>query len=113
MSRIRYSTRSREDLFEIWRYVATHNSEAVADRVFDNIERACGRLKDHPGLGRGRPEIHADARSLVIDRWLAIYRVAEAGAQVVRVVDGARDLSTIEWASDWAASDGKPPDAAG
>ena len=71
-------------MFEIWRHVATHNSEVIADRVFDSIERACGRLKDYPRLGRARPEIHADSRSLVIDRWLAIYRVTESGAHCRR-----------------------------
>jgi toxin ParE1/3/4 len=97
VSRVRFALQAREDLLDIWRYIAIHNSEAVADRVYDSIERACALLKDHPRLGRARPEIHADARSLVIERWLAIYRVTNDGAQVVRVVDGARDLSTIEW----------------
>ncbi len=43
---------AREDLLDIWLYVATHNSEAVADRAYDSIERTCGLLNDHPRLGR-------------------------------------------------------------
>ena len=97
MSRIRFTTRAREDLLGIWIYIATHNSEAIADRVYDSIEATCRLLREHPRLGRARPEIHEDARSLVIERWLTIYRVTDAGAQIVRVVDGARDLSAIEW----------------
>ena len=51
-------------------------------------------------LGRARPEIHADARSLVIERWLALYYVGEDGARIVRVIDGARDLKRVEWARE-------------
>jgi toxin ParE1/3/4 len=43
------------------------------------------------------PEIQPEARSIVIERWLALYRITEDGAQVVRIIDGARDLSAIEW----------------
>ena len=34
---------------------------------------------------------------LVIDRWLALYRLMHDGVQIVRIVDGARDLSKLEW----------------
>jgi len=54
-------------------------------------------LNDHPRLGRARPEIQPEARSIVIERWLALYRMTEDGAQVVRIIDGARDSSAIEW----------------
>jgi toxin ParE1/3/4 len=97
LTRVRFTARAREDLLDIWLYVAARNSETVADRVYDGIEQTCGLLKDHPHLGRARPEILEDAGSLVIDRWLALYRVTENGAQIVRIIDGARDLAAIEW----------------
>jgi len=97
VGRLRFTRRAREDLLEIWLYVAAQNSEAVADRVYERIEEVCQLLKQHPQLGPARPKIHRDARSLVIERWVALYRVVEDGAQVVRVVDGARDLAKIEW----------------
>jgi plasmid stabilization system protein ParE len=43
---------AREDLIEIWLDVATRNSAAVADRVYDSIEQSCRLLQDHPLLGR-------------------------------------------------------------
>jgi len=97
VTRVRFTAGAREDLLDIWLYVATHNSAAVADRVCDSIERTCGLLNDHPRLGGARPEIQPEARSIVIERWLALYRITEDGAQVVRIIDGARDLSAIEW----------------
>ena len=54
-------------------------------------------LKYHPQLGPARPEIAEDARALVIERWLALYRLVEDGVQIVRIVDGVPDLTRIEW----------------
>ncbi len=97
MSEVRYSRRAREDLLDIWLYIAQQHSEAVADRVIDRIEYACQALARHPQLGPARPEIADEARSLVIQRWLALYRLTSYGVEVVRVIDGARDLRRIEW----------------
>jgi toxin ParE1/3/4 len=100
VSRVRFTARAREDLLEIWLTVATRNSEAVADRVYDRIGRLCRLLEDHPQLGRARPEIQPEARSIVIERWLALYRITEDGPEIVRVLDGARDLSALDWTSE-------------
>ena len=100
VSRVLFTARAREDLLDIWLYVAKHNSEAVADRIYDSIEQSCRLLKDHPQLGRARPEIQPEARSIVVERWLALYRTTEHGVQILRVVDGARDLSAIEWSPE-------------
>jgi len=94
---VRFTRRSREDLLDIWLYIAPRNSEAVADRVYDRIEEACRQLGRYPQLGPARLEIAEDARALVIERWLALYRLVDDGAQVVRIVDGSRDLTKIEW----------------
>jgi toxin ParE1/3/4 len=32
-----------------------------------------------------------------MERWLALYRVTDDGAQIVRIIDGARDLVAMEW----------------
>jgi toxin ParE1/3/4 len=84
-------------MFDIWAYIALRDAETVADRVYDRIEQGCQPSKQFPELGRARPEIHPGARSLIIERWLALYRGVEGGVQVVRIVDGARDLTKIEW----------------
>jgi toxin ParE1/3/4 len=97
VSRVLFTARAREDLLDIWLYVAKRNSEAVADRIYDSIEQSCRLLKDHPQLGRARPEIQPEARSIVIERWLALYRTTEQGVQIMRILDGGRDLSAIEW----------------
>ena len=97
MSKVFYTRQAREDLLDIWMYIAPLNSQAVADGVYDRIEEACRLLAQHPQLGRARPEIAAEARSLVIDRWLALYRLVPGGVEVARILDGARELIKIDW----------------
>lgn len=36
---------------------------------------------------------------LVIERWIALYRIVGDDVQVVRIVDGARDLGQLGWAA--------------
>ena len=38
MSRVVFTARAREDLLDIWFYFAAHDSEAIADRIYDGIE---------------------------------------------------------------------------
>jgi toxin ParE1/3/4 len=97
VSAVRFTKRAREDLFDIWLYIAPRHSEAFADEIYDRIEARCQALREYPEMGRTRPEISEGARSLVIERWLALYRLVEDGVQIVRIVDGSRDLTNLEW----------------
>lgn len=100
MAKLRFTPRAREDLLDIWTYIAEHARPDSADRIYDLIEKTCGLLQEHPHMGRVRAEIADDARSIVIERWIALYRVVGNEVQVVRVVDGVRDLTSIQWLSD-------------
>jgi toxin ParE1/3/4 len=99
VGKVRYTRRAREDLLEIWEWIAP-DKPATADRVCDAIKKRCESLRHHPELGRPRPEIGDGARSLVIERWVAFYRIVGDGVQVVRIVDGARDLSKLKWSPE-------------
>ena len=90
---------AREDLIGIWVYLEPRNPSA-ADRIYDLIRDQTSLLKDHPQLGPARPDIADDARVLVIERWLVLYRLIEGGVQIVRIIDGARDLSALEWITE-------------
>ena len=96
MGKVRYARAARQDLLGLWAQIAERHPSA-ADRVYDRIESACRVLADHPRLGPARPEIGDGARILVIDRWLALYRLVDGGVQVVRIVDGARDIVRLGW----------------
>jgi len=72
----------------------------LADRWLDRIEARCRQLETFPELGPVRADIAADARMLVIGRWLVLYRLIPDGVQVVRIVDAARDISQLPFGGD-------------
>jgi toxin ParE1/3/4 len=45
VSQVRFTRRARQDLLDIWLYIAPQNPVA-ADRVFDRIEASCQLLRD-------------------------------------------------------------------
>ena len=96
MGRVRFSLRARVDLLDLWSHVAERDP-SQADDILDRIEAGCRILQDHPRFGRARPDVGEGARMLVIGRWLALYRIMGNDVQIVRVVDGARDLKQLEW----------------
>lgn len=99
MKRVRFTVKAREDLLAIWVQIAL-NDEPTANAIYDRIEERCRQLADFPEMAAARPEIAAQARALVIDRWLALYRIVLDGVQIVRIVDGARDLTKLSWAEE-------------
>jgi toxin ParE1/3/4 len=46
-------------------------------------------------IGRARPELFADLRSLPFGRYVIFYLPRKRGIEVVRVLHGARDLKSL------------------
>ncbi len=86
---------AREDMVQIWLWVATQAGVTTADLITERLERRIATLADTPLMGPARPEIGEGARHLVCERWLALYRVTPEAVQVARVVDGAQDLRRV------------------
>ena len=86
---------SREDLIEIWLYIATDNP-AAADRLLDAIESKVLLLSSNPGLGVRRPDIAIGVRSFPVGNYLILYRQVQGGIDIVRVIHGQRDLAKIK-----------------
>jgi toxin ParE1/3/4 len=96
MAQVMYAAQARADIDDIWLAVAMSGGEELADRVIDGIEDRTAMLAQYPLMGPARPDIAEDARSLVVERWLVLYRAAAPCVLVMRVVDGARDLRHIK-----------------
>jgi len=97
LSRVRFSKEAREDLLHIEVYIHDARGEAIADRAIRRILARCGQLETRPRLGRARPDIWPDARSLLASPWVILHRVTEDGIEISRIVHQSRDLGALSW----------------
>ncbi|WP_256749697.1 type II toxin-antitoxin system RelE/ParE family toxin [Mesorhizobium sp. Mes31] len=88
------SPAAENDLINIWFAIATDNPLA-ADRFLNVVSERILQLADFPESGPRRPDIAAQARALTIGNYLVLYRIARKHIEIVRVVHGARDVSTL------------------
>ncbi|MGE0280970.1 MAG: type II toxin-antitoxin system RelE/ParE family toxin [Rhizobiaceae bacterium] len=89
--RIEHTRQSRADLLDIWSYIADY-SEVAATHTLERIDRAISTLADQPFMGRARPELGIDIRSFPVGNYLIFYIVDEEQLNLVRVIEGHRDL---------------------
>ena len=90
-----WSPESEQDLLDIWTYSARKWSLETADKRLEAINASCDRLRQSPFSGRGRDELRRGLRSVVVHPHVVFYRVIGTNVDIVRVLDGRRDLDTI------------------
>jgi toxin ParE1/3/4 len=83
-----------EDILEIWDYIAEDSADA-ADRWLDRLDAQLQLMATQPLMGRARPELDADLRSLPIGRYVVFYAPTADGIDVVRVLHSARDIEGL------------------
>jgi toxin ParE1/3/4 len=86
--------RALDDLAEIWAYIAD-DSVVHADAFTALIDRKFKTLARRPNIGRARPELATDLRSLAVGNYVIFYMPFSKGVEVVRVLHGARDLEAV------------------
>lgn len=94
MNRYHLSDQARADLDEIWLYIA-EDSLSAADRFVDEIIARFPALAQQPGMGRQRPELAPELRSVPVSNYLVFYRPHPEGIDIVRVLSGFRDLPAL------------------
>ncbi len=99
--RIVWSPAARADLIDIYMTIGGENIRA-ADRYYDWIEERAMQLAYQPRMGVRRPDIRPSTRMLVAAPFVLLYETnpdTDEGAvdwvEVVRVVDGRRDLNRL------------------
>jgi toxin ParE1/3/4 len=70
-------------------------SPRAAKRWLDDIHRHCQRLGDMPGMGVARPDVRPDLRLFPVGNYLILYREIDTGAEIVRVIHGARQWEDL------------------
>jgi toxin ParE1/3/4 len=100
MARVVQTDQAREDLRDILRYLRRH-SRPAAERLAKAIKERLSLLSNSPRLGRERPELGIDVRSVVVGDYILIYHATDATVTLIRIFHGARDLETLMRLTDW------------
>jgi toxin ParE1/3/4 len=90
----RLSDQAKNDLAEIWEYIA-EESPSSADRLIQRLVRQYKSLAENPGMGRLRAELRPGLRSFPVGNYLMFYRPIPEGIAVLRIIHGARDLEAL------------------
>lgn len=97
MNDYRLSRDAARDLDGIWEFIAGEHLDNIdtADRFIDRLEESLHNLVANPFMGRERPDLASNVRSLAVGDYLIIYQPAAWGIAVVRIVHGSRDLNRL------------------
>jgi toxin ParE1/3/4 len=94
VSQVRISPRAVADLTEIWSYIAD-DSVGNADSFIDKLYETIQLLANQSGSGRRREELAPGIQSFPFGRYVIFYRANQDAIEVVRVLQGARDIHRI------------------
>lgn len=95
MKELRVLPEARDDVAQIWAYIAEVRSVDTADRITERIEEAYDQLVAFPESGRTRDDIGHEARSLTVKPYIIVYRVRPDAVEIMRVYHGARDVRNL------------------
>jgi toxin ParE1/3/4 len=96
MPQVIYSPDSIRDLADIWDYVA-EDSVFQADRLIECFRSKLHYLARHNLLGRPRPELARNCRSVPLGKYCIYYRPMEDGIELLRLIHSSRDIRQIHF----------------
>ena len=101
--RLVYGDAALQDLASILRRIASESGSASLGRRFvAEIEARCARLASLPGtLGRARPELRADIRSIAFKSYVIFFRYHNDVVEIVDILHGHRDIDAFFGADDF------------
>src|SRR5438874_2396377 len=95
MSRFVLSPAARQDLHDIWDYIA-EDSVSAADRFVKRIYQVMQKLVAMPSLGIAHEDLADETlRVWPVKSYLIIYRPRTRPLEIVRIVSGYRDLPAL------------------
>ncbi|MEG4395188.1 type II toxin-antitoxin system RelE/ParE family toxin [Microcoleus sp. BROC3] len=99
MSSYSFSDDAVQDLDDICEYIAGNNYSS-ASKLFDKIRERCKVTADFPNMGKNYSQLSPSLRGFIVDDYIVFYYPREDGIDVVRVVNGYRDLESLFSDSD-------------
>ncbi|MEC4819600.1 MAG: type II toxin-antitoxin system RelE/ParE family toxin [Scytonema sp. PMC 1069.18] len=94
MSQVIRTPKAKNDLKEIWNYIADY-SEERADSLLKMLGEKMQTLAQFPLMGKERAEILEGLRSFPVNNYIIFYRPIDNGIEVIRVLHGARDIESL------------------
>ena len=94
MPRLLKRPEAENDLEEIWWYIAQDNLNN-ADKFLDRIQESCVALAEFPQIGMKRDELKAGLRCQPVGHYLVFYFPLEDGIDIIRVLQGSRDIESL------------------
>ena len=91
---VRFTPVSLNDLLEIGQRIARNNPHR-AETFVSELESACLKLSEFPNIGKSRPDIGEGVRIKVHRQYIIIYRNAGRSVEILRAVQGMRDLAFL------------------
>ena len=90
---------AEEDIFEIYNYVAAHDSPGNADALFDKLQKTCLKLESIPERGHIPPELERinilGFLEVHFKPYRIIYQIFGNEVYVHSILDGRRDIQDI------------------
>jgi toxin ParE1/3/4 len=90
---------AKEDLVDLYWYVADHGSIMQADALLDGLEEKCESLSGNPDRGHTVPElkrIHSESfKEIHYKPYRVIFQISGEIVYVHAVLDGRRELQEI------------------
>jgi toxin ParE1/3/4 len=94
MPRIVRTYPARDDLRQIWLYIAQHNP-AAADRLIDTFERTLRSLARYPLIGESAAQYRPGLRRFTVGNYVFYYEPIDGGVRLVRVLHGSRKIDEL------------------
>jgi toxin ParE1/3/4 len=94
MKTLLFTSAASNDLDEILNYIEKDRPH-TATKVIQSIRSKCQLLVDHPEIGQTYPNFGNEVRGTPQQRWMIFYRVLPDSVQILRILDGSRDIDIL------------------
>lgn len=87
------SEEADEDMYDIWHFIAIVNSNPNnADKFIDEFDEVFSMIARNPFIGVLRDELVKGIRQVVFRGYLIFYIPSKNGIEIIRVLNGAKDI---------------------
>ncbi len=96
MAYFTFTPAAAADYREIRAFLTEEAGSETAERILSEIDDACQRIADLPKIGRARPELDPEIRSIPFDDdYVIFYFPRSFGATIARIHHSSRDPDQV------------------